>query len=76
MAIKSGGFHNTFYRSLAKHLLMRKVERDQAYIALIKIDNILSWIELRETFHKKTEAQESAKEKLSSVKIKVVKLQR
>jgi hypothetical protein len=53
---------------------MHKAEHDRAYTAWIKIDDSLPWIELRETFRTKSEAHESAKEKLSAVKIKVVKL--
>jgi hypothetical protein len=53
---------------------MSKLEREsKTYTAWIKIDDSLPWIELRETFQTKTEAQESAKEKLNSVKIKIVK---
>jgi len=58
-----------------KYLLMSKLEREnQMYTAWIKIDDSLPWIELKETFQTKTEAEESAKEKLNSVKIKIVKL--
>ena len=46
----------------------------QAYTTWIKIDDSLPWIELRETFQTKTEAQESAKEKLNAVRIKIVKI--
>jgi len=54
--------------------LMSKLEREsKTYTAWIKIDDSLPWIELRETFQTKIEAQESAKEKLNSVKIKIVK---
>ena len=54
--------------------LMSKLEREgKTYTAWIKIDDSLPWIELRETFQTKTEAQESAKEKLNAVKIKIVK---
>jgi hypothetical protein len=54
---------------------MSKLDREsQAYAAWIKIDDSLPWIELRETFQTKTEAQESAKEKVNAVKIKIVKL--
>jgi len=52
---------------------MSKLE-SQAYMTWIKIDDSLPWIELKETFQTKTEAQESAKEKLSAVKIKIVKM--
>jgi hypothetical protein len=54
---------------------MSKVVREsQSYTAWIKIDDSLPWIELRETFQTKTEAQESAKEKLNCVKIKIIKM--
>ncbi len=46
------------------------------YTAWIKIDDSLPWIELRETFQTKTEACESAREKLNTVKIKIVKMPR
>lgn len=52
---------------------MSKLE-SRAYTTWIKIDDSLPWIELRETFQTKTEAQESAKEKMNSVKIKIVKI--
>jgi hypothetical protein len=48
--------------------------RNCMYTAWIKIDESLPWIELRETFQTKTEAQEAMKEKLSEVKIKIVKM--
>ena len=58
-----------------KYLLMPKLIREnQMYTAWIKIDDSLPWIELKETFQTKSEATESAKEKLNSVKIKIVKL--
>ena len=58
-----------------KYLLMSKLIREnQMYTAWIKIDDSLPWIELKETFQTKTETEESAKEKLNSVKIKIVKL--
>jgi hypothetical protein len=44
------------------------------YSAWVKIDESLPWIELRETFQTKTEAQEAIKEKLSKVKIKIVEM--
>jgi hypothetical protein len=53
---------------------MHKAEHDRSYTAWIKIDDSLPWIELRETFPTKTEAQESAREKINTAKIKVVKL--
>jgi hypothetical protein len=54
---------------------MSKLEHGrQRYTTWIKIDDSLPWIELREAFRTKTEAQQSAKEKLSAVKIKVVRL--
>ena len=53
---------------------MRKAEHDQAYTAWIKIDDSLPWIELRETFQTKTEAQDSAKEKINAATIKIVML--
>jgi hypothetical protein len=59
----------------SKYLLMSKSESEnQAYAAWIKIDDSLPWIELRETFQTKTEAHESAKEKLNAIKIKIVKM--
>jgi hypothetical protein len=55
--------------------LMSKLEREsKTYTAWIKIDDSLPWIELRETFQTKIEAQESAKEKLNAVKIKIVRI--
>ena len=55
--------------------LMSKLEREsKTYTAWIKIDDSLPWIELKEAFQTKAEAQDSAKEKLSAVKIKIVKL--
>ena len=65
-------FHNRFNDS-HRCLLMSKLE-SQAYTTWIKIDDSLPWIELKETFQTKTEAQESAKEKLNAVKIKIVKM--
>ncbi len=53
---------------------MSKMEHERAYAAWIKIDDSLPWIELRETFLTKTEALDSAKEKMNAAKIKVVKL--
>jgi hypothetical protein len=54
---------------------MSKHEREnQTYTAWIKIDDSLPWIELMETFPSKTEAQATTREKLSTVKIKVVKM--
>ena len=54
---------------------MTKLEQEsQAYTAWVKIDHSLPWIELTESFQTKTEAQASAKEKLSGAKIKIVKL--
>ena len=54
---------------------MHNAEREsQEYTAWIKIDDSLPWIELKETFQSKAEAHESAREKLSSVKIKIVKM--
>jgi hypothetical protein len=44
------------------------------YTAWIKIDESLPWIELKETFQTKSEAQEAMKEKLNEVKIKIVKM--
>jgi len=44
------------------------------YSAWIKIDDSLPWIELKEAFQTKTEAQEAIKEKLGKVKIKIVKM--
>jgi hypothetical protein len=42
------------------------------YSAWVKIDDSVPWIELKEIFQTKTEAQEAIKEKLSKVKIKIV----
>ena len=54
---------------------MTKLEHEnQTYTTWIKIDESLPWIELKETFQTKTEAKVSAKEKLSAVRIKIVKL--
>lgn len=47
---------------------------NRAYTAWIKIDESLPWLELTEAFQSKIEAQESAKEKLNAVKIKIIKL--
>lgn len=44
------------------------------YSAWIKIDDSLPWIELKEAFQTKNEAQEAIKEKLSKVKIQVVEV--
>jgi hypothetical protein len=44
------------------------------YSAWVKIDDSLPWIELKEAFQTRTEAQEAMKEKLSKVKIKIVEL--
>jgi hypothetical protein len=44
------------------------------YSAWVKIDDSLPWIELKEAFQTKTEAQEAIKEKLSKVKIKIVEM--
>ena len=44
------------------------------YSAWVKIDDSLPWIELKETFQTKTEAQLAMKEKLTRVKIKIVKI--
>jgi hypothetical protein len=53
---------------------MSKSERKkQTYTAWIKIDDSLPWIELKETFQSRTEAQESAKTKVNAVRIKIVK---
>jgi hypothetical protein len=49
-------------------------EDETMYTAWIKIDESLPWIELKETFQTKIEAQEAMKEKLSKVKIKIVKM--
>ncbi len=46
------------------------------YTAWIKIDDSLPWIELKETFQTKTEANEAARKKLEAVKIKIVKTPR
>ena len=54
---------------------MTKSEREnQAYTAWIKIDDSLPWLELKEAFQTRLEAQESAKEKLNATKIKIVKV--
>jgi len=44
------------------------------YSAWVKIDDSLPWIELKEAFQTKIEAQEAIKEKLSKVKIKIVEM--
>ena len=44
------------------------------YSAWVKIDESLPWIELKEVFQTKIEAQEAIKEKLSKVKIKIVEM--
>ena len=44
------------------------------YTAWIKIDESLPWIELKETFQTKTEAQKAMREKLTKVKVKIVKM--
>jgi len=44
------------------------------YSAWVKIDDSLPWIELKEAFQTKTEAQEAIKEKLSKVKIKIIEM--
>lgn len=44
------------------------------YSAWIKIDDSLPWIELKEAFQTKTEAQEVIKEKLNKVRIKIVEM--
>jgi len=48
--------------------------RNLMYSAWIKIDESLPWIELKEAFQTKTEAQEAIKEKLSRVKTKIVEM--
>jgi len=48
--------------------------QSQTYTTWIKIDDTFPWIELGETFRTKTEAQESAKEKLNAAKIKIIKM--
>jgi hypothetical protein len=44
------------------------------YSAWVKIDDSVPWIELKEIFQTKGEAQEAIKEKLSKVKIKIVSM--
>jgi hypothetical protein len=44
------------------------------YSAWIKIDDSMPWIELKEIFQTKTEAQEAIKEKMSKVEIKIVSM--
>jgi hypothetical protein len=44
------------------------------YSVWVKIDDSLPWIELREAFQTKTEAQEAMKEKLSKVRIRIVEV--
>jgi hypothetical protein len=44
------------------------------YSAWVKIDDSLPWIELKEAFQTKIEAQEAIKEKLNKVKIKIVEM--
>jgi hypothetical protein len=46
------------------------------YSAWVKIDDSLPWIELKEAFQNKTEAQEAIRRKLSKVKIKIVEMPR
>jgi hypothetical protein len=46
------------------------------YSAWVKIDESLPWIELKEAFQTKTEAQEAIKKKLDRVKIKIVEMPR
>jgi hypothetical protein len=54
---------------------MAKFEREnETYTAWIKIDDSLPWIELKETFQTKSEAQESVREKLCAVRTKIVKM--
>ena len=58
-----------------KYLVMSKSEHEnKTYAAWIKIDDSLPWIELKETFQSKNEAHETAKEKLNTSKIKIVKM--
>ena len=44
------------------------------YSTWVKIDESLPWIELKEAFQTKTEAQEAIKEKLSKVRIMIVEM--
>lgn len=44
------------------------------YSAWIKVDDSLPWIELKEVFQTKAEAQEAIKEKLGKVKIKIIEM--
>jgi hypothetical protein len=44
------------------------------YSAWIKLDEKLPWIELEEAFQTKADAQKALKERLSKVKIKIIKL--
>jgi len=46
------------------------------YSAWVKIDDSLPWIELKEAFQTKTEAQGAIKETLSKVKTKIVEMPR
>jgi hypothetical protein len=59
---------------MLEQLFMSKAEHEnRGYTAWIKIDDSLPWIELGEAFQTKTQAHESAKEKLSATKIKIVR---
>jgi len=49
-------------------------QENQTFTTWIKIDDSLPWIELPEAFRTKMEANASVREKLSGVKIKIVKL--
>jgi hypothetical protein len=44
------------------------------YAAWIKMDDTLPWIELGDTFGTKSEARLAAKQKLSTISIKIVKM--
>ncbi len=42
------------------------------YTAWIKIDDSLPWFELKETFQTKAEANDAARKKMETVRIKIV----
>ncbi len=54
--------------------MSKSEDRNRLYAAWVKIDDTLPWIELDETFQTKTEAHETAKEKLNTIQIKIVKV--
>lgn len=44
------------------------------YAVWIRIDEKLPWIELKGTYHTKTEARKAAKEFLKTIRVKIVKV--